>query len=159
MSEVNFRKILIKYLKNSHSSCKELPRRIRSEDIGTLIFKIKNIDLDKGEIVHDFVQSLITLHTDVNKETDIAVTNKICQKLMKAYKEEHYDAVDGILDGIYRFSITSLIKIILSSLCEGNTHLIKFLKMFVFLLLDLSLVSLSNEVYSLRLIVSLLYQG
>ena len=158
MSEVNFRKILIKYLKNSHSSCKELPRRIRSEDIGTLIFKIKNIDLDKGEIVHDFVQSLITLHTDVNKETDIAVTNKKCQKIMNAYKEEH-DAVDGIMDGIYRFSITSLIKIILSSLCEGNTHLIKFLKMFVFLLLDLSLVSLSNDVYSLRLIVSLLYQG
>ena len=78
MSEINFRKILIEYLKNSHSSCKELPRRIRSEDIDTLVFKTKNTDLDKVEIVHDFLQSLISLDTDINKETDIAVIDKKC---------------------------------------------------------------------------------
>ena len=78
MSEINFRKILIEYLKNSHSSCKELPSCIRSEDIDTLVFKTENTDLCKGEIVHDFVQSLISLDTDVNKETDIAIIDKKC---------------------------------------------------------------------------------
>ena len=55
-----------------------MPRRIRSEDIDTLVFKTKNTDLDKGEILHHFVQSLISLDIDVNKETDIAVIDKKC---------------------------------------------------------------------------------
>ena len=57
---------------------------------------MKNIDLDKGEIVQDFVQPLITLHN----KTDIVVTDKKCQKVMNACKEEDYDVVDGILDDI-----------------------------------------------------------
>ena len=82
-----------------------MPRCIRSEDRDTLIFKVKNIDLDKGVIVHDFVQSLIALHAGVNKETDIAVIDKKCQKIMNAYKNENYDAVDGILDDIKQAKI------------------------------------------------------
>ena len=50
--------------------------------------------------MHDFVQSLIALHAEVNKETDIAVIDKKCQKIMNAYKEEDHDAADGILDDI-----------------------------------------------------------
>ena len=86
MEGINFRKILIENLKTSLTSCTESTRQ-NKENIDDLIFKIKNFDKEKGEIVHDFIQSLISLHQNVSKETDIIVINKKCQSFMKAYKE------------------------------------------------------------------------
>ena len=99
MEGINFRKILIENLKTSLTSCTESTRQ-NKENIDDLIFKIKNFDKEKGEIVHDFIQSLISLHQNVSKETDIIVINKKCQSIMKAYKEKDYDVVDGIVDDL-----------------------------------------------------------
>ena len=99
MEGINFRKILIENLKTSLTSCTKSTRQ-NKENIDDLIFKIKNFDKEKGEIVHDFIQSLISLHQNVSKETDIIVINKKCQSIMKAYKEKGYDVVDGIVDDL-----------------------------------------------------------
>ena len=97
MERINFRKILIENLKTSLSSCRESPRQSK-ENIDDLVFKIKNIDQEKGVIAHDFIQSLISLHQNVRKE--IIVINKEFQNIMKAYKEEDCDTVDGIVDDL-----------------------------------------------------------
>ena len=97
IERINFRKILIENLKTSLSSCRESPRQSK-ENIDDLVFKIKNIDQEKGVIAHDFIQSLISLHQNVRKE--IIVINKEFQNIMKAYKEEDCDTVDGIVDDL-----------------------------------------------------------
>ena len=99
MERINFRKILIENLKTSLSSCRESPRQSK-ENIDHLVFKIKNIDQEEGVIAHDFIQSLISLHQNVRKEIDIIVINKKFQSIMKTYKEEDYDIVDGIVDDL-----------------------------------------------------------
>lgn len=48
MSEINFRKILIKYLEKLYSKCRTLPGFIEKVNVDNLISKIKNIEAEKG---------------------------------------------------------------------------------------------------------------
>ena len=81
MSEINFRKILIKYLEKLYSNCRTLPRSIEKVNVDNLMSKIKNIEAEKGEIVSDFVQSLTKPYIDISRETDIGIINKNVKRL------------------------------------------------------------------------------
>ena len=50
MSEINFRKILIKYLGRLHSNCRASDGCIEKVNINNLISKIKNMEAEKGEM-------------------------------------------------------------------------------------------------------------
>ena len=184
MSTDNFGITLIEQLKNSCDRCRhQSPDTIREDGSNNdLLLKIKNIDHEKRKIVQDFIQCLVTLHADVRKENDIVLINIVDQIFDEIKKAKNYlmslikqasaneigkelfklifqnikDSIESKLD--FENVIKNLTDIILSELTLGNTHLIKFLKMFiVFLLPDLALVSLSDDdVYSQSSMVSLL---
>ena len=53
--------------------------------IGQELAKIKKLNVDKGEIVANFVNCLQTMYKEVAKETDNRVISKKCIKLQNMY--------------------------------------------------------------------------
>ena len=53
--------------------------------IGQELAKIKKLNVDKGEIVANFVNCLQTMYKEVAKETDNRVISKKCIKLQNTY--------------------------------------------------------------------------
>ena len=76
-------------------------------DIGQELAKIKKLNVDKGEILTNFVNCLQTMYKEVAKETDNQVISKKCIKLQNTCKEdqEDYDEADGLVDELKRLRI------------------------------------------------------
>ena len=69
-------------------------------DIGNLVENTKNVDPEKGEIIHEFIKCLINLHDGVGKETKLHSLHKKRESIRKAYRldDKDYDTVDRIMD-------------------------------------------------------------
>ena len=102
MYTVNFRKKVIDALGKSYNNCKESKVDKEDEDIDRLLFKVKNIDSEKGNILHEFIESLMTLHLDVIQDKNVWTINSKYHKIRNTYKnvEMGYDSVDGIINQI-----------------------------------------------------------
>ena len=66
------------------------------------MFKVKNIDSEKGNLLHKFIESVMTLHLDVIEDKNVLTINRKYHKIRKAYgnDEVDYDSVDEIIDQI-----------------------------------------------------------
>ena len=83
-------------------SLQDDPYEVNKETIctGQELVKIKKLNVDKAEIVANFVMCLQTMYKEVAKETDNRVISKKCIKLQNTCMEdqEDYDEVDGLVD-------------------------------------------------------------
>ena len=57
MNIVNLRKKVIDALGESYNNCKETKVDKEDKDNDWLLFKVKNIDSEKGNILHEFIES------------------------------------------------------------------------------------------------------
>ena len=102
MNTVNFRKKVIDALGESYNNYKETKVDKEDKDIAWLFFKVKNMDSEKGNILHEFIESVMTLLLDVIQDKYVLTINRKYHKIRKAYKSDEvdYDSVDGIIDQI-----------------------------------------------------------
>ena len=99
MNTVNFRKKVIDALGKSYNNCKETKVDNENKDIDWLLFKVKNIDSEKGNVLHEFIESLMILHLDIIEDKNVLTINRKYHKITKACKNDEvdYDSVDGII--------------------------------------------------------------
>ena len=92
MNTVNFRKKVIDALGETKVDNED-------KDIDWLLFKVKNIDSEKENILHKFIESVMILHLDIIKDKNVLTINRKYHKITKAYKNDEvdYDPVDGII--------------------------------------------------------------
>ena len=83
MSHYDFRKKVIDALRKLYKSCKETVG-CGKKNIDQLLFKFKNIGSEKGDILHKFVESVMTLHLDVIQDKNVLTINGKCSKIIKA---------------------------------------------------------------------------
>ena len=81
--EQNFKKVVIEQFYEICMSFQDDPYEVNKEtiDIGQELVKIKKLNVDKREIVANFVNYLQTMYQEVAKETDNRVISKKCIKL------------------------------------------------------------------------------
>ena len=100
--EQNFKEVVIEQFYEVCMRFQDDPFEVNKEtiDIDQELAKIKKLNVDKGEIVANFVNCLQTMYKEVAKETDNRVISKKCIKLQNTCKEdqEDYDEVDGLVD-------------------------------------------------------------
>ena len=92
MNTVNFRKKVIDALGETKVDNED-------KDIDWLLFKVKNIDSEKENILHKFIESVMILHLDIIEDKNVLTINRKYHKITKAYKNDEvdYDPVDGII--------------------------------------------------------------
>ena len=100
--EQNFKEVIIEQFYEVCMSFQDDPYEVNKEtiDIGQELVKIKKLNVDKAEIVANFVMCLQTMYKEVAKETDNQVISKKCIKLQNTCMEdqEDYDEVGGLVD-------------------------------------------------------------
>ena len=100
--EQNFKEVVIEQFYELCMSFQDDPYEVNKEtiDIGQELVKKKKLNVDKGEIVANFVNCLQTMYKEVPKDTDNRVISKKYIKLQSMCKEdqEDCDEVDGLMD-------------------------------------------------------------
>ena len=51
------------------------------KDIDWLLFKVKNIDSEKGNILHEFIESVMTLYLDIIQDKNVLTINRKYHKI------------------------------------------------------------------------------
>ena len=83
MNSVDFRKKAIDVLRKLYNSSKE-EVECGKENINRLMFRVKNIGSEKGDNLHKFVESVMTLHLDIILDKNVLTINRKCSKIIKA---------------------------------------------------------------------------
>ena len=83
MNSVDFRKKAIDVLRKLYNSSKEAVE-CGKENINRLMFRVKNIGSEKGDHLHKFVESVMTLHLDIIQDKNVLTINRKCSKIIKA---------------------------------------------------------------------------
>ena len=101
MEGINFKRDLTENFIEVFKSFERLPRETLA-DIGNPVENIKNVDPEKGEIIHEFIECLIILQDGVRKETELHTFHKKYESIEKAFRlnDKDYDAVDRIMNGL-----------------------------------------------------------
>ena len=108
--EQNFKEVVIEQFYEVCMSSQDDPYEVNKEtiDIGQELAKIKKLNVEKGEIVANFVNyCLQSMYKEVAKETDNRVISKKCIKFQNTCKEdqEDYDELDGLVDELKKLRI------------------------------------------------------